>query len=1061
MLACTQLHSPHAITALWYHAATCFEAAKEIPRASKAFSEGKFYDKAVLVFFEAQDMPGCLQAINSFSQYIDPALLRRIKEVVTVHFLRQQDYRQLKQLYSQDLNECIELARSLGFKAQAKDLLRIAQRFDDLAAEHLSDGLPAEAVSCLVHCVKSPSAILQSRAIISVFLWANFGLKDIPGGRASEQATLLLKLCNFQDDLLDREGVEDVKVFEAIASRKRISLDIFYDLLGCLNQESEAYHSRVAVLQYHLLKGNRWVTYSSHEAFSAHLGIWSAYNTHFQRVHALKYPSRDPGVCRLLGLSRPSSTGTSEITIPSGSPLYKAINKPYAGRSGGKTTQSSITIHSSRANMYIQTMFANQVKREFATLSLDLLGSHRTKITPTISTNIPSESGTSFENAMKSIFLVLQALDSVADREDGVASVLTEGDEEKIWISWSMRLFSTVFSSSGSVGELGNVLSSGNSDAAVVYAWVSKTLQFLESPEHSHTFVTLLVVCVALIFEMQSTGVHFATIPPLEIQRHTRLLRGCPKEPDRFMDDIVTFFQRDAPWRIINMNKTLRRMVRNSWIIDISVLVQLIEQTARGAILAERATASWSYGGFSGLIVPRSWATNLVMHSTHAGHSYALNAGSLGEFVGHILEILLLISNGIPEHLNVSVVRNGAHKCHPGVIAARLIWSIMFVMVNLHPTHKAVPSVLDALNQAVAHLINFQGSFAEGFQALGFPLSCLPKKIDQQSCLPVLLKTYLHEDVIILQGRGASVHPRSSLFATREIVKFDSLAHLRNLLARSPQRYSGCRVAERSSKSVNAARSCNINLETKGMATTSMPALSVEHVDFQLDESEVIPMTPSSRPDTPISLSDSEGTSLDDWDTQPKLSLQVAALHIFRAWKRSVRREEQRRRLSDFDQEGQLYEQYRQYFPRVGTKSPKRDILGLKLIRGPCINIVLGLRLLAEEIDVYSEALKNDIHAPGLTPAQLASTQESIKQRKKKADDYKDTVLACCPLDSPPKLLIAKNLAGVKTQTKHAWDAFMLVKNSGILHKSEQFGDIEDMVSSGRDVVLDSTNPLR
>ncbi|KDN40062.1 hypothetical protein RSAG8_08383, partial [Rhizoctonia solani AG-8 WAC10335] len=244
MLACTKLHSLHATATLWYHAATCFEAAKEISRASEAYSGGEFYDKAVLVLFEAQDMLGCLQVITLHSQRIDEALLRRIKEVVSVHFLRQQDYRRLKQLYGRDLGECIELARSLGFKAQVKDLLRITQRFEDLATEHLSDGLPAEAVSCLVHCVKSPSAIQQSRVMISVFLWTNFGLKDTPGGNASEQANLLFKLCNLQDDLLDREGVEDVKVFEAIASQKRITLDMFYSLLGGLNRESKAYCSR-------------------------------------------------------------------------------------------------------------------------------------------------------------------------------------------------------------------------------------------------------------------------------------------------------------------------------------------------------------------------------------------------------------------------------------------------------------------------------------------------------------------------------------------------------------------------------------------------------------------------------------------------------------------------------------------------------------------------------------------------------------------------------------------------------------------------------------------------
>ncbi|KAH7338010.1 P-loop containing nucleoside triphosphate hydrolase protein [Rhizoctonia solani] len=209
MIVCTKLHSSHSTATLWYHAATCFEAAKDIARASHAYVEGKFYDRAVLVYFEAQDMPRCLDVILLYSAHIDVALLRRIKEVASVHFLRQHDYRRLKQLHNGDLGECIEIARSLRFKAQLKELLQMAQQFEDLATEYLSDGSPVEAVSCLVYRSRTPSAIQRSKDIISVFLWANFGLSDTPGSKAISQANLLLKICNSQDALSDSEGSQD------------------------------------------------------------------------------------------------------------------------------------------------------------------------------------------------------------------------------------------------------------------------------------------------------------------------------------------------------------------------------------------------------------------------------------------------------------------------------------------------------------------------------------------------------------------------------------------------------------------------------------------------------------------------------------------------------------------------------------------------------------------------------------------------------------------------------------------------------------------------------------
>ncbi|KAJ1305412.1 hypothetical protein OPQ81_000424 [Rhizoctonia solani] len=364
MIACIELRTSHSTATLWYHAATCFEKAKEITSASEAYSKGGFYDRALLVFFEAQNMTGCLDVILSYSQEIDEALLQHIKEFVSIHFLHQQDYGCLKRLLNGNIEECIELAKSHRLRTQLKHLLGMAQRFEDLATEHLNDDLPTDAVRCLVHHLKTPSAIQQSRNIISVFLWTNFGLSPTISTQSKEQADQLIELWNSQCCLLDPEGLQDSRIFEAIISQEQLSPVTFYNLLGSLNPESAAYISRVTVLQYHALKENHWASCLSYDDFSTYIEIWSAYSTGLHRLKTLEYPSQDIGIRRLLGLSSPSTTSTSEVIVPNRSPLRELIPKPQMG-SGfrGDCLRSGISVHPSDADVHIQALFANRTKK--------------------------------------------------------------------------------------------------------------------------------------------------------------------------------------------------------------------------------------------------------------------------------------------------------------------------------------------------------------------------------------------------------------------------------------------------------------------------------------------------------------------------------------------------------------------------------------------------------------------------------------------------------------------------------------------------------------------------
>ena len=235
MMACARGgESLQSTATLWYHAATCFEGARKIPLASKSYRAGRFYDRAALVSFNFQDIDDCLLTLIPHSGQMDATLADRIIQACRVHYLRACNYRcvsaltlhsvgcllfttdsQLKKLFRGDHNACVEYARSLGFSAQLKDLLKMGQRLEDLANVHLDEGSPVEAVQCLLQ-IPQASPLERIQEIILSYLWSNFGLDATPAKDSSVQASQLIKICSSlinPSDLSINQDVSKVKYY--------------------------------------------------------------------------------------------------------------------------------------------------------------------------------------------------------------------------------------------------------------------------------------------------------------------------------------------------------------------------------------------------------------------------------------------------------------------------------------------------------------------------------------------------------------------------------------------------------------------------------------------------------------------------------------------------------------------------------------------------------------------------------------------------------------------------------------------------------------------------------
>lgn len=76
-----------------YHAATCFESAREWVRASSAFFRAGKHDHGVQILFEARDFIHGAKALIENRQYLEPKNFDVFREQARMHFLSRHEYR--------------------------------------------------------------------------------------------------------------------------------------------------------------------------------------------------------------------------------------------------------------------------------------------------------------------------------------------------------------------------------------------------------------------------------------------------------------------------------------------------------------------------------------------------------------------------------------------------------------------------------------------------------------------------------------------------------------------------------------------------------------------------------------------------------------------------------------------------------------------------------------------------------------------------------------------------------------------------------------------------------
>ncbi|KAG8795770.1 hypothetical protein FRC12_009777 [Ceratobasidium sp. 428] len=157
---------------IYYHAATCYEGAHELVRASAAFVRAGRPTYAAQILFDARNFTHGARILVENREDIERQTFDSLRELARSHFLQHNEYRQLGPLFD-SVDEKVKYARNSGFKTQLKHILGEHQRYDELAEEHLNDHELDRGVECYV------KAYQHHRTSHSIQLAVDLSLKHI------------------------------------------------------------------------------------------------------------------------------------------------------------------------------------------------------------------------------------------------------------------------------------------------------------------------------------------------------------------------------------------------------------------------------------------------------------------------------------------------------------------------------------------------------------------------------------------------------------------------------------------------------------------------------------------------------------------------------------------------------------------------------------------------------------------------------------------------------------------------------------------------------------------
>ncbi|KAG8735089.1 hypothetical protein FRC10_011007 [Ceratobasidium sp. 414] len=710
---------------VYYHAATCYESARDWLRASAAFVRAGRHTHGVQILFDARDFTHGAKVLVDNREHIDKQTFESLREQARQYFFSRHEYRQLGPLFD-SVDDKITYARDRGYKVQLKRILDEHKRYDELASEYLDEDDLDRGVEYYVMAYqhhRTDSSIKRAVNLSLEYIESLVLIEGIYRKTSQDLARSLVSMIQPFAGQTDSESCLAVDLFYAHLVLNQVNLD----LVKAWDQgDARSKGPRHTLARYLALKDNSWLHDDFVDVVLEHLEAWDLLIADIMGMVNGSDQSTSKVAQKLLGFSPDTSTGkTPTFNVSESSLIHHSTNK--------SADDDELGISARTINSTIREELPKRVYRLLDSMHTAALASpwvlpRRIKTSPLVpsshlhSPNKITTSSLYSAPKLQVICKILQVLDL------SNTSLRRFSDHTTTDQLWLRRMFGIICSATGEVQSL-TVLSTASDSAAIAKClpdWLRRDQNQLRKAEASDTSITHalihMLVRSAVYYEfLEERGVSVTPIGPVQNT-------SFDLEVIRPLQSFLFSHNYD---RLATATTFLGWIINQNYRVDAAAIVHLVEVLTRESIIQMRNA------GFEALFMPFSWVMALA-------HKYSSSTPSRGaiEHLRKFLSIIEQLSLGLRFGLPVvGGMDDSAENAAPAFDSLKRLSSD-----DMPPSYRHRHSTSAGIYHQFSNVAN------------------------RESVLRALCQTFRHESLVLVLESSSRYHPAKGVLGVCEII---------------------------------------------------------------------------------------------------------------------------------------------------------------------------------------------------------------------------------------------------------------------------------------------------
>ncbi|QRV78325.1 UvrD-like helicase carboxy-terminal domain protein [Ceratobasidium sp. AG-Ba] len=747
---CTQLVSAEHARPLWFHAAVCLELARQIVKSAEAFINAGLHERAVRSLLNSEFIGHCVRLLLKYGHILEQDVLEESLNYCRKHYLetwppyknwKEFESRQISSLlplFDGSIDDMLAFARKQKYWGQLKVLLEFYQRFDELAQMFSEDGAPHKALGFYIRafeCYGTPSSLKNAAALVVASAEWIFTLGSNPSRSAVKDVSMLIEEVLRYSSHIGSPSQKLLRFFLMVIEKNG---SYSPDMVKDWDQADPEQSLTKALILYNTLLDMTWANSRELQTVIPRLATWKILNTIVSKLAEAAEPSKMIAARRLFGFKPISSDifVTPNYIVAEGSLLAQSSYQyPFKTQ---RNSNGELLIPASWVDRIIKEKLRGSLNDRLRGIHFGLVRSSLISLsgfkphTLSVCHERNTRAITSDKEFEGRLNILNQAIESFSPLCAVPFDATSTRDRPGLVELWVDHLFGVIYPMSGMIEEFTSIRTRpGQPSYPGVRACIKQYLV-----ESSSTDIWKFVVAYSLVMQLDTS----------KLDSNKTLHSSIPFSSDRLSEKLMInlFFNWQEPRGLVVVTHGLREILfETEQSLDVMVLIHLIELITCDSIFHLRAPHSATKDGFSGLVLPFSWARSL---SKRYGKTQPMRDTDS-------LDILLEIMTWVSDSLGSPDVGRWSTRADPlskkldsrEVFLLRLCWCA--ALLNS-------PTPLGYQDVAVYSLIHMaRDPYEQMSQPVYHRFSAV---VDRESCTRVLCETFGHETLVGLSHYGSS-----------------------------------------------------------------------------------------------------------------------------------------------------------------------------------------------------------------------------------------------------------------------------------------------------------------